>query len=108
MFIHRLTRQTMKIQVFKEGEGGEKNLSISEVQTLKKGSLTEGLVGGGGGVHRSDQGHKTHSADRRAGQLSVQVRERKTSRVAASRLLTHADALKGSIIHSLNAFLPSP
>lgn len=73
-------------------------------------------------------GSWNHSTGRRLGRLSVHVREIKTSRVAASsvsgnvsgfffshRLCWHMqhqkgnkDTLKGSIIHSLNAFLPSP
>lgn len=73
-------------------------------------------------------GHRTHSAGRRPGQLSVQVSERKTSRVAASaassafslfyflppRLCWHMQLLKGSTdppkgqsyTHSMHSFLP--
>lgn len=47
-------------------------------------ALTDGAAGG---FHGSDRGHSAHSTDGRGGQPSVQVRERKTSRVAAFSVL---------------------
>lgn len=57
----------------------------SEMRPLRR-ALADGVAGG---FHGSDRGHRTHSTDGRVGQLSVQVRERKTSRVAA---FSHTDS----------------
>jgi len=51
------------------------------LQSANTSSEAQGLVGVSGRVWR---GHETHSTRRQPGQLSVQVRERKTSRVAVS------------------------